>query len=93
MNANIELEELARLRDHYITMSNTMRDMIKQLNGYTPKDAALTFSIGPLSVVKIPIDTDNANFCMGFFISWYTFYSNKLKDITATYNAMAVRVA
>jgi hypothetical protein len=92
MNANLDLLELERLRAHYTDMRDMCRDMIKQLRDGIPEKSAFTFSVGNLPVTKIPIVADNSNFCMGFFISWYTYYSNQLKDITNKCNAMAAKV-
>lgn len=93
MNAKTDLLELERLRAHYSAMCDVCRDMITQLRGDVPEKSAFTFSVGNLPVVKIPIVADNANFCVSIFISWYTYYSNQLKDITNTYNALATKVA
>lgn len=91
-NIAIEIESLERLRSRYQNMVDLCSDSIKQLTGYTPDNAALTFTINSITVVSIPICEENGNFCVGFFMSWHQFYSRKLKETAVSLSHLTAPV-
>ena len=89
MKAEIEIQDLQRLQDHYHTMVEHCSDAIKQLTGYTPDNFKFVFTIDETPIVSIPISEEDGNFCVGVFMSWHQYFSRKLRDTAALLNSLS----
>lgn len=62
-------------------------EIIKGITDSAPEGAKFVFSIRGLlqevTVVSLDINEDESQFCIGVFMSWHTFFTNRLKELQA----------
>jgi hypothetical protein len=55
-------------------------DGIKFLTGDIPPGSAISFSINKTVITTFQVSDSEANFLMGFYMSWYAFFVRRLKE-------------
>lgn len=65
---------------HYSERIQQCRDVIKQLQGFTPENFTFTFTIKEKPVVTFEIEESEGNFCVSFFMCWHQYYNNQLNN-------------
>lgn len=77
---NAQILTLERELAHFKAKSQECTDIIKQLMGYTPDQCVVIFSVKKNPIVQFEIGAPEMTFSLGFFMSWHTFYTQRIRE-------------
>lgn len=87
-----EIQQLNAKTAYYQQRISECTEIIKGLTDSAPAGAKFVFSIRGLlqevTVVSLDVNEDESQFCIGVFMSWHTFFSNRLKELQAKVAAL-----
>lgn len=82
-----EIHQLYAKTAYYNQRINECTEVIKGITDSAPVGAKFVFSIRGLlqevTVVSLDVNEDESQFCIGVFMSWYTFFSKRLTELQA----------
>ncbi len=85
---NAQTLTLERELTYFQAKAQECTDIIKLLTGYVPDQFAVTLSVNKTPIVSFEVGALEMNFSIGIFMSWHSFYTQRIKEHQSILQAM-----